>query len=183
MQPPTSMQLASFFSGENVEQEGGYVVQRDEDWLNQGRESLVIAGQSFVCRKCHWNCDSKKDDAKTTAATPTRTIRLVPGSGAWLRAKELVDKTAADNLKLEERPAPLVFAKVDSNSFQYKISTVWSKGRPGSLDKLNEDVLLHIILYLDTSSLLVFGSLYRRFGKLLEGSNVRTFVYLTPCMH
>ena len=111
-------------------------------------------------------------------STPTMSIRLVPGSSEWNRVKELVGRAAAASKKHAVKEEPIsMLAEVDKNSLQYKISMIWRKGRPGSLDALNDDILLHVIRYLDTSSLLVFGSLYPRFGKLLETTNVRVYIH------
>lgn len=47
------------------------------------------------------------------------------------------------------------------------------KEKRGVLNALNDDVLLVVISYLDTPSLLIFGSVYDRVKRLVTDTNVR----------
>ncbi|KLO08323.1 hypothetical protein SCHPADRAFT_944549 [Schizopora paradoxa] len=130
----TFMQLASFFSGSSVEQEGGYNHNVGEYSARVARESLIRAGELFDCKVCVW---------KSLNSSPLNDVPML---------------------------------STDDNAQSGGTAT----GR--ALDTINDDVLLVVISFLDTPSLLIFGSVYDRVKKLLAATNeiarreVRCFV-------
>ncbi len=64
---------------------------------------------------------------------------------------------------------------VDLHPLGNVVHAVGTADGKASLLSLNDDVLLVVISYLDTSSLLVFGKAYDRVAKLASDMNVRHF--------
>lgn len=62
---------------------------------------------------------------------------------------------------------------VDSTPYGKAQMSVGEGNKKASFDSLNDDVLLVVIAFLDTPSLLIFGKVYDRIAKLIRETNVR----------
>lgn len=150
----------------------GYV--HDEMEIQMAAQTLVLHRLFFSCDNCHWNSDFQEgeNEDEIPSEIPESETHKLPGSTSGDRGQVLRgDGGEALEQITGEGTGSGPILPVDMNSFHDTISMAWNMGSFGSLDRLNDDIYLHINGFLDISSLKIFGALYPRFNRL--ASNVR----------